>query len=124
MSRPKGSKNARKQDPIFSLSVEERINLLANLIVDVIWKEQVQQKASSATIKPMSFPIIPLPSNDNSKAAQFFHKMDTEAKGQGMSGWFELMAKQSPEMADIFARIVEGELAVIRKEREAKPTAS
>lgn len=51
--------------------------------------------------------------------------MDAEAKEQGMSGWFELMAKQSPEIADIFARIVEeGEQAAIRKEREAKPAAS
>jgi hypothetical protein len=124
MSRPKGSKNTRKQDPIFSLLVEERINLLSNLIVDVIWEERTQQKASSAIIKPMSFPIIPLPADDNSKPAQFFHKMDTEAKEQGMSGWFELMAKQSPEMADIFARIAEAELAAIRKEREAKLAAS
>jgi hypothetical protein len=50
--------------------------------------------------------------------------MDTEAKEQGMSGWFELMAKQSPEMADIFARIVEGELATIRKGRKTKPAVS
>jgi hypothetical protein len=56
--------------------------------------------------------------------AEFFQKMDAEAKEQGMSGWFELMAKQSPDMADIFARMVEGELIAIRKEREAKPTTS
>lgn len=72
----------------------------------------------------MSFPIIPLPEDTSSNAAQFFHKMDTDAKEQGMSGWFELMAKQSPEMADIFARMVKGELATIRKEHEAKPTVS
>lgn len=77
-----------------------------------------------AKIGAMSFPIIPFPEDNNSKPAQFFRKMDTEAKEQGMSGWFELMAKQSPEMADIFARIVEGELATIRKEREAKPMVS
>lgn len=75
-------------------------------------------------MKTMSFPIIPLPGDNNSKVAEFFHKMDVEAKEQGMSGWFELMAKQSPEMADIFARMAEGELAAIKKEREAKPTAS
>lgn len=76
-------------------------------------------------MKTMSFPIIPLPGDNNSKVAEFFHNMDAEAKEQGMSGWFELMAKQSPEIADIFARIVEeGEQAAIRKEREAKPAAS
>lgn len=124
MSRPKGSKNTRKQDPIFSLSTEERIDLLANLIVDIIWEEQAQLKAKDATMKTMSFPIIPLPADSKSEAAEFFYKMEAEAKEQGMSGWFELMAKQSPEMADIFARMLEGELAAIRKEREAKPAAS
>lgn len=34
------------------------------------------------------------------------------------------MTKQSPEMADIFARIAEGELAAIKREREAKPATS
>ncbi|HMH70156.1 MAG TPA: hypothetical protein VK502_02060 [Candidatus Saccharimonadales bacterium] len=124
MSRPKGSKNARKQDPIFSLTVEQRIDLLANLIVDTVIEERALQKAENATIKTMSFPIIPLPEDNNSKPAQFFRKMDTEAKEQGMSGWFELIAKQSPEMADIFGRIVEGELAAIGKDRETKPATS
>lgn len=124
MGRPKGSKNIRRQDPVFSLTVEQRIDLLADLIVDTIIEEQVQQEANDATMKSVSFPIIPLPGDDNSKVAQFFHKMDAEAKEQGMSGWFELMAEQSPEMADIFARMVEGELAAIRKERAAKPMAS
>ena len=40
--------NTRKQDPIFSLTVEQRIDILANIIVDTIIEEQALQKADNA----------------------------------------------------------------------------
>ncbi|HEU5122422.1 MAG TPA: hypothetical protein VFT59_06285 [Candidatus Saccharimonadales bacterium] len=118
MSRPKGSKNTRKQDPIFSLTAEERIDLLANLIVDVIIEEQAQQKADDATMKAMSLPAIPIPTDDKSKPANFLRKLDADAKEQGKTGWLELMAEQSPEMADIFKRMVEAEIAAKKSGRK------
>ena len=68
----------------------------------------------------MSFPMIPLPGDNNSKAAEFFHKMDAEAKAQGKSGWLELMIEQSPDMAGIFRRMVGGEIAA-RKNKAQTP---
>ena len=62
----------------------------------------------------MSLPTIPIPTNDKSKTAEMLRKIDTEAKEQGKSGWLELMVEQSPEMADIFRRMVESELAAKR----------
>lgn len=38
-------------------------------------------------------------------------KIDAEAKEQDKSGWLELMVEQSPDMADIFRRMIEAELA-------------
>lgn len=62
----------------------------------------------------MSLPTIPIPTNDNSKTADMLRKMDAEAKEQGKSGWLELMIEQSPDMADIFRRMIEGEIAAKR----------
>jgi hypothetical protein len=116
MSRPKGSKNTRKQDPIFSLTVEERINLLADLIVDIIWEERAQIKTNDATIKAMSLPTFLIPANDKSNTANLLRKLDDQAKEQGKSGWLELMIEQSPDMADIFKRMLGAEIAA----RESK----
>lgn len=63
----------------------------------------------------MSLPTIPIPTNDKSKSAELLRKIDAEAKEQGKSGWLELMVEQSPEMADIFKRMVGAELAAIKK---------
>ncbi len=111
MSRPKGSKNTRRTDPIFSLTVEERIDLLASLIVDVVWEKRAQRRTSDATMKTMSLPTFPIPADDKSNTANLLRKLDTEAKEQGKSGWLELMVEQSPEMADIFRRMVGAEIA-------------
>lgn len=132
MSRLKGSKNTRKQDLIFSLTVEQRIDLLANIIVDTIIEEQARQKADNATMKPMSLPSIPIPADDKSNTANLLRKLDTDAKDQGKSGWLELMIEQSPDMADIFQRIVKSELAAKKaghtmpgcEQCEATPAAS
>lgn len=67
----------------------------------------------------MSLPTIPIPTNDKSKTAEMLRKMDAEAKEQGKSGWLELMVEQSPDMADIFSRMIGAELAAIKREREA-----
>lgn len=119
MSRPKGFKNIRRQEPIFSLSIEERIDLLAKLIVDVIWDEQAQLKANDATMKTMSLPTFPIPENDKSNTANLLRKLDTEAKKQGKSGWLELMIEQSPEMADIFRRMVGAEISAKKSQPQA-----
>ena len=132
MSRLKGSKNTRKQDLIFSLTVEQRIDLLANIIVDTIIEEQARQKADNATMKPMSLPSIPIPADDKSNTANLLRKLDTDAKDQGKSGWLELMIEQSPDMADIFQRMVKSELAAKKaghtmpgcEQCEATPAAS
>lgn len=132
MARPKGSKNTRVQDPIFSLTVEERIDLLANIIVDAIMKEQTQQKANNATMETMNLPAIPIPEDDKSNSANLLRKVDAEAKEQGKSGWMELMGEQSPDMADIFKRMIEAEFAAKKaghkmpgcEQCEAKPMAS
>lgn len=120
MSRPRGSKNTVSHDPIFSLTAEQRINLLANLIVDTIMEEREQQKAVSATMKSMSLPTFPIPEDDKSNTANLLRKLDTEAKAQCKSGWLELMIEQSPDMADIFRRMVGGEIAA-RKNKAQTP---
>ena len=66
----------------------------------------------------MSLPTIPIPENDKSKPAQLLRKIDAEAKEQGKSGWLELMVEQSPEMADIFKRMIESELAAKKDGRK------
>jgi len=43
MGRTKGATNQEKQSSIFSLSEEKRIELLANLILDMITQEQPKQ---------------------------------------------------------------------------------
>ncbi|HEX7963947.1 MAG TPA: hypothetical protein VF466_05165 [Candidatus Saccharimonadales bacterium] len=68
----------------------------------------------------MSLPTMPIPTNDKSKTATMLRKMDAEAKEQGKSGWLELMVEQSPDMADIFKRMVEAEIAA-KKEGHKKP---
>ena len=110
MSRPKGSKNTSRPDQVFSLTVEQRIDLLANIIVDTILEEQARQKADNATMKAMSLPTFPISADDKSNTANLLRKLDTEAKEQGKSGWLELMIEQSPDMADIFARMVKSEI--------------
>lgn len=45
-------------------------------------------------------------------------KIDADAKEQGKSGWLELMVEQSPDMADIFSRMVGAELAAIKEGRK------
>lgn len=101
----------KPNDSIFSLTTKERIDLLASLIVDIIWDEQAQLKANNATIKAMSLPTFPIPEDDKSNTANLLRKLDTEAKEQGKSGWLELMIEQSPDMADIFRRMVGAEIA-------------
>ena len=62
-------------------------------------------------MKAMSLPSIPIPADDKSNTANLLRKLDTDAKDQGKSGWLELMIEQSPDMADIFQRMVKSELA-------------
>lgn len=66
----------------------------------------------------MSLPTIPIPTNDKSKTAEMLRKMDAEAKEQGRSGWLELMVEQSPDMADIFKRMIEAEVAAKKEGRK------
>jgi hypothetical protein len=68
----------------------------------------------------MSLPTIPIPTNDKSKTADMLRKIDAEAKEQGKSGWLELMVEQSPDMADIFRRMIEAEIAA-KKAGHKKP---
>lgn len=62
-------------------------------------------------MKNMNLPTFPIPEDDKSNVANLLRKLNTEAKEQGKSGWLELMIEQSPEMADIFRRMVGAEIA-------------
>jgi hypothetical protein len=66
----------------------------------------------------MSLPTIPIPTDDKSKTAEMLRKIDAEAKEQDKSGWLELMIEQSPDMADIFKRMIEAELAAKKEGRK------
>lgn len=71
-------------------------------------------------MKSMNLPTFPIPEDDKSNTANLLRKLDAEAKAQGKSGWLELMIEQSPDMADIFRRMVGGEIAA-RKNKAQTP---
>lgn len=94
--------------------------------------EEQSIRPKSAKIDVMSLPLIPIPADDKSNTASLLRKMDTEAVERGKSGWLELMIEQSPDMADIFKRMVKSELAAKKaghrmpgcEQCEAMPAAS
>jgi hypothetical protein len=43
MGRTKGATNQRKPPPALAMSVEQRLNLLANIVLEIVSEEYVRQ---------------------------------------------------------------------------------
>lgn len=111
MTRTKDVNSKRSQHPVFSLTKEERIELLADIMIDTILRDlddPDKQRASQ---------IWRSAKGRRSNPLEVFKKMEVQAKARGMSAG-EFLRTEHPEMADIMRRMVKLELAHKHKNPE------